>query len=253
MALVPGSVGAVLLAGGRCPPDLAAAAGVECRALLPFRGRPMAEWVLEAVRAAPSIGRIVAVGDLPQTLGCTIAPGGRTILESIRNGTEALGGDSFLLVSADIPFLTPDAVEDVCRKSVESGAWFCYSIIPMSACEAAFPGVKRTAVRIREGYFTGGNITYLHRQFLEENWARVEAAHAARKSPLRLAAMLGPGMTLRLLIGWLAPSTLSLGYLEKKASRMLGAPVKAIITEHASVGTDIDSIEHWQAFSRADA
>jgi molybdopterin-guanine dinucleotide biosynthesis protein A len=213
----------------------------------------MAEWVLEAVRAAPSIGRIVAVGDLPQTLGCTIAPGGRTILESIRNGTEALGGDSFLLVSADIPFLTPDAVEDVCRKSVESGAWFCYSIIPMSACEAAFPGVKRTAVRIREGYFTGGNITYLHRQFLEENWARVEAAHAARKSPLRLAAMLGPGMTLRLLIGWLAPSTLSLGYLEKKASRMLGAPVKAIITEHASVGTDIDSIEHWQAFSRADA
>ncbi len=250
MAVKPGSVGAVLLAGGRCPPDLAAAAGVDCRALLPFRGRPMAEWVLEAVRAAPSVGRIVAVGDLPESLGCTVVPGGGTILGSIRNGTEALGGDRFLLVSADIPFVTPEAVEDVCRKSVESGGWFCYSIIPMRACDAAFPGVRRTSVRIREGRFTGGNITYLHRRFMEENWAKIEAAHAARKSPLRLAAMLGPGTILRLLIGQLLPGTLSLEYLEKKASRMLGASVKAIITEHASVGTDIDSLEHWQAFSR---
>ena len=249
MAIEPGSVGAVLLAGGRCPPDLAAAAGVQSRALLPFRGRPMAEWVLEALRAAPSIGRIVAVGDLPESLECTVVPGGRTILESIRNGTRALGGDGFLLVSADIPFVTPEAVEDVCRKSVASGAWFCYAIIPMTACEAAFPGVRRTALRIREGRFTGGNITYVLRRFLEENWSRVEEAHAARKSPLRLAAMLGPSMILRLLIGRLAPGTLSLEYLEQKATEMLGAPVRAIITQHASVGTDIDSLEQWQGLA----
>jgi molybdopterin-guanine dinucleotide biosynthesis protein A len=246
MALAEGSVAGVVLAGGLCPPDLVEAAGVEERARLSFRGRPMFEWVVDALAATPCVGKLVVVGSVPEAPRYIAVPGGETLLASVRNGTEALPGDRYLLVSADVPFLTPEAITHFCEAAAASGALFCYPIIPMAECDRQFPGVRRTSVRLRDGRFTGGNICYVEASFLRENWARVEAAHRVRKKPFALAAMVGYGALVRAALGQVLPFTWSVGYVERAASRVLGAPVKAIVSPYAGVGTDVDSLEHWR-------
>ncbi len=247
VAIAPRSVSALVLAGGRCPPDLQLAAGVEKRAHLPFRGRLLIDWVLDALTGSACIGEIVVVGDLPARDSYVLAPEGDTFLESIRNGLEKVSGENVLLVSGDIPFLTVQAVEQFCEEAVASGADMCYAIVPREVCQAEFPTVKRTYVKLREGVFTGGNIVYGRVEFFRSNWERLQAAYGARKKPIKLASIMGFGTLLRFGIGQLLPYVFPLRSAEKAVSRLLGGRVQAIISPHSGVGTDIDSMEHWAA------
>src|SRR5947208_5689721 len=56
-------VGAVVLAGGTADAAFRAAAGVENRALAEIGGRPMVQYVLDALAAAATIRGVVLVGD----------------------------------------------------------------------------------------------------------------------------------------------------------------------------------------------
>jgi len=67
----------------------------------------------------------------------------------------------------------------------------------------------------------------------------VERAYRSRKNPLALARLFGVDFTVRLALG-----QLSLGTVEARAAQILGLPVRAVVTEHASIGADVDKLEH---------
>ena len=75
----------------------------------------------------------------------------------------------------------------------------------------------------------------------------LEQAYQARKSPLKLASMLGFGMVFKLILGKLWPTTLKLPELEKGVGQFLGMPVKGIQTPFASIGADIDNLEQYKS------
>ena len=69
----------------------------------------------------------------------------------------------------------------------------------------------RTALRLRDGEFTGGNLVLVRPRFLLTQNARIAAAYAARKSPVQLARLLGIGTLGRVIVctdlsGWRPPS-----------------------------------------------
>lgn len=234
----------VVLAGGRCPADLRDATGVEFRATLPVRGRPMVAWVIEAVA---HLGKVIAVGG-PPGLSPHQLEAGTTFIESLGRGLQAVTTDSFLLVTGDLPFLTANAVDDFISRC-DPEAMLNFPVIDVRDSERAFPGMRRTSIKTREGRFTGGNIALLQAEPMRAALPVMEQAYANRKKPLRLAGMVGLGTLLAVAAGQLVPSLLPLSRLEKAVGKCLGQRVRAVVSPFPEIGADIDTLEQYRSIS----
>jgi len=243
------SVDVVVLAGGKNGADMVAATGVENRALTVLGDRTMLEYVTSALRRAASVGDIYVVGDAPVGPDRHTVKGGETLLDNLMAGLRAAesgaGGDRVLISTSDIPFLTPEAVEDFLARATQSGADLCCSYVPVELCYARFPDMKRTAVKLREGRMTLGNLMLVNPQFLLAHQAMISRAYAARKSPVQVARMLGAGLLTRVLLAQLfAPSLLTISALESGVGRLLGgARAAGIRSEYPEIGADVDKPE----------
>jgi hypothetical protein len=202
--------------------------------------------VVEALRGAGCIQKIVVVGSDPHRDDVTVAPQGDSFLGSLQNGVDAVNADRFFLATADIPFLTPESVAAFIAAVPEPEPDIAYSVVPRDVCEARFPGLKRTCVRLKDGEFTGGNIGLLRTAYIRERMPYLQQAYAARKRPLKLAAMIGPGLLARFIISLAVPGSLSIAYVERKVERIIGGTLRAVPIPYAEVGTDIDSLAQWR-------
>lgn len=234
-------IDAIILAGAPADPGMAPAEGFDSRAMIDLGGKTMLQWVVDALRASPSIGRIVAVGDVrADGVDLVLAPGA-DLVSNIKQGIEALDTrDPVLVVSSDIPLLTPKAVEDFLTRAKPLAADMAYPILPRSHCEKRYPGLKRTYLRTADGVFTGGNIMLLRPDFVFEHWDAIARAYQARKHVTQLARMIGLGVLARVMIGQVAPWVLPIAALEKAVSRMLGAKMSAVVSAHPEIGEDVD-------------
>lgn len=235
----------VILAGGTCPSDLAAHAGVTNRSHLTYNGKTFLEIVLEVAKA---FGEPIVVTDQTLSEIRTVAPG-KSFVGSLRAGLEAVTSSQFLLLTSDLPFLTTSSVQELIDKSAPRNV-LNYPIIPMERCLAVFPEFKRTAIRIKEGRFTGGNAAVIDTQMMHKAMPHVEAAYQNRKRPLALASQIGPGIILKFLASKISPGVLSIASLEHAVSQLLHDPVKAIICSDPAIGTDIDTLEQFLALQR---
>ncbi len=239
------TMNAVVLAGGRNSPEMAAATGTENRALTPIGTRTMLDYVVSALDKAPSVGKIFVVGPVPQSDRYTQIAGRETLLENLLAGLEAAGDEEQVLVStSDIPFLTPSAAEDFAIRASAIRADLCCSYVPLAVCTQKYPEMKRTAVKLAEGRFTLGNMMLVNPQFLQTKQEAITAAYAARKSPVQVAKLLGLGLLGRLVGAQvLAPGLLSVAGLEAAVSRALGGQAAGVCSAYAEIGTDVDRPE----------
>ncbi|HEX7022534.1 MAG TPA: nucleotidyltransferase family protein [Trueperaceae bacterium] len=249
-------VTAVVLGGGDAGDPLAQAAGVAAKALVPYQGKPLAHYVLEALAVSGVVDDCVYVGPPPAlentagTLACRVVPAGHSLAASLAIGLEASlarGPARLLVVTADLPWLSGEAVAHFVRQAPTTA--LVYPIVSRRSALAQFPGQRRTFVRLREGSFTGGNLLLIEPDVVHALLPLLERAYRARKNPLALASLLGP----RILAGFLT-GRLGVPVLEARVSRLLGAGARAFETPHACLGADADKTEHLQAPSgQADA
>lgn len=245
------TIGAVLLCGGRVPPSLVA----HCRhrALLRMNGQLLLSALLETLQNTAQISACVVVAPEDallelKELPALTAPAGEKLIETMQVGIQALAEfqlTHYLFITGDIPLVTTEGMTGFINDCIVSEAALCYPIIPRESCEARFPGARRTYVKIREGIFTGGNAILCARENLPRVYEMVEALYSARKNPLQLASILGWSTVARMLTG-----QLTIPYLEAVASRLINAPVRAIISNHAEIGFDIDKADDLAAVQR---
>jgi hypothetical protein len=62
-----------------------------------------------------------------------------------------------LVATGDIPLVTPEAIDDLVRASLEGEADFTYPMVRREEMERQFPGSERTYFRLKSGSHTGGN------------------------------------------------------------------------------------------------
>jgi GTP:adenosylcobinamide-phosphate guanylyltransferase len=234
---------ALVLAGGTTAPEFAAAAGVPAtpgsRALAEIHGRPMVEYVVQALRAAARIDSVLlaAPAGFPAVPGVVaqLAADG-TLTENIAQGLARVpGADTVLLVTADLPFLTPAAVDDFVDRAGRLAADCCYAAIPLEACERRFPGTRRTTVRVAGRRLTGGNVVLQRAAAFPRQAAAIAEAYRRRKNPFYLARLIGPASVVKLALGRLTQAD-----IERGASRVMHADCRILITEYAELGTDVD-------------
>lgn len=240
------AVPCIVLAGGRASEEMRTATGPSVLPLVPIAGRPMLAYVLDALSRSQCLKGVWVVGpaELQPVVGdAVLVPEAGSMLENIQAGISACKAEGFvLLCTADVPFLTPSAVESFVSDAVATGADMCYPIVAKEAVQARFPAMRRTFVRTRDGVFTGGNMVLVRESFFPSLASAVERLRAARKSPLRLAAFLGPIVILRLLTG-----TVSIRGVEARAARLFGGTLRAIVSQHPELAADVDKPEDLAA------
>lgn len=246
-------VTAVVLAGGQSKPELVAVAGVPNRALLQIEGQTMLSRVVHALRESGVVERVLVVGNVTPPEGCLALPDTGDFVENVLQVAASVPEEEYILyATTDIPFLTPQAVADFVTRGLRSGADMCYPIIPLELCRQRFPNMPRTALSLREGAFTGGNLLLVRAGVVRRQAELLRRAFAARKSVWALARILGAGIILRAVLAkLLSPRLLSIAHIKHRVQQLINATAQEIITEYAEIGVDIDKAEHVQKLIEA--
>ncbi|HLS91434.1 MAG TPA: NTP transferase domain-containing protein [Limnochordia bacterium] len=235
-------VEAVVLAGASNSGKLKGVSDVAHEALIPVQGRPMIHYVVEALKASAAVERIVVVGPREALLASglpsdvDVAEAGDSMVDNLRIGLAKVKKDGLALVATgDIPLLMPEAVDDFLSRCQGVSADIYYSIVSKEANEAAYPGVKRTYVRLKDGTFTGGNIALVRPEVVEACEPMIAQAVAMRKNPVKLSRLLGFKFIIKLLF-----NRLSLAEIEQRVQTILGFKGVAIVSPYPEVGIDVD-------------
>lgn len=231
----------VILAGGECKADMAAATGVAERSEIQFRGRTFLQIAIDAV--AP-IGSPLVVGGVQGRHDRQVS-GGKSFVNSLRIACDSIEADRFLLVFADLPFLTTTDLTEFVSSS-DPGADVNYPIVPLASCLAAYPTLERTAVRVAEGEFTGGNVALLKRRAVLDSLPLLERLYAARKSPLKLAGIMGVKTLALLIKAQINPSKVRIEQFERTIGAMLNLNIRGVRVDRPAIGTDIDSADQYR-------
>jgi GTP:adenosylcobinamide-phosphate guanylyltransferase len=238
------AVTAVVLAGG--PPDDVALtqAGVANKAFVRVAGKALVTRTLEALRASRSVGTIVAVapvrahGDPALAAADAYRSDGIKIRDSLRNGLAGLPPDEIVLVSAsDLPILDAASIDDFVAHALELDADIGYGCIERRVHLAQFPSVPHTWAHLREGTYCGGGFIAIKPRVMPKLETVIESLGAARKNPLRLAGLFGWDVLARF-----ALRRLSIEAAERRASQILGAPVRAVISPYPQTGVNVDRV-----------
>jgi hypothetical protein len=227
------------------------------KAMVDMAGKPMIQWVLDALSASKSVDNVVVVGLTEKSgLKCRkplyYVPNQGKMLENLRAGARKVlevnkKARHALLVSSDIPTILPEMVDWVVREAMRTDEDVYYNVIPREVMERRFPGSRRTWTHLKDMDVCGGdmNVGRLGLIVSDENdlWERVTDA---RKSPLKQAGLIGLNTVVPLLFRRLT--------LEKAVDNIkarFGITGRGLVCPYAEVGMDVDK-PHQLEMLRAD-
>lgn len=215
------------------------------KAMLDVVGKPMIQWVLDALEGAQTIDGIVIIGlppesDIHSTKIKARIPNQGGMVDNIRAGVNKVlelnpSAKYVLAVSSDIPTITPVMVDWVINKALETDLEAYYNVIERKVMEERFPGSKRSYTRLRDVEVCGGDMNLIKTSLVTQNDELWDKLVASRKNVLKQAALIGYD-TLFLLLFRLV----DLDGAVEKATKRLHLTGKAILCPYAEVGMDVD-------------
>lgn len=238
-------VDAVVLAGAPNEGRLKDSSPAPYEALVPVGGRPMVEYVTDALLAAKGIGNIMVLGPAAELSALPalrqqrikVVQTAGSITDNVLKGLEALenGDGRVLIASSDTPLITGPIIDGLLDLCARREGDFYYPVVDQKLCDERFPGVKRTYIKLREGTYTGGNVIVVKGAVFRRCAAAAARFVAQRKSPFGLASILGWGFILKLFL-----RMLTVAELEKKISTMFDIVGVAVICPFPEIGVDVD-------------
>ena len=226
------------------------------KAMLDIAGKPMIQWVLDALGDSEKVENVIIIGLPPESdVTCKkpmhfIANQGR-MLANIVAGVEKVievnaEAEYVLVVSSDIPGITGKMVDwltDTCMQTKED---IYYGVVSREVMEARYPGSNRTYTKLKDIQLCGADMHIAHVSMATEHLDMWEELIGNRKSPLKQAATIGFGTLFRV-----ATRSITLADLVTTITRRLGITGRPIIWEHAEPAMDVDK-PHQLEILRAD-
>lgn len=234
----------VVLAGGPLDDVARLQPGAPNKAFVDINGTTLVGRVVRALRETPSVERIVVVAppsawehpDLREA--DDFRPDGERITESLRNGLDGFPpGDAMLIATSDMPVLTPAATENFIERIPSLDADVAYGCVGQSTHLARYPQVPHTWARMRNGTYCGAGLAAIKPRALPQLERFIEQLGAARKHPFKLASLFGWDMLARFALG-----RLSIAQAEARASKILGAPVRALVSPYPEAAVNVDRV-----------
>jgi len=231
-------VSVLILAGQRegGVDPLCEAAGVSHKANLPILGRPMIDYVLDALRTAGlrrpfHVSGLDVSGDSQLTGAATGTGPAGSAYAAMTSGIDY----PCLITTCDHPLLTAKILESFLSQAQQSEADLCVGLAEKTIIQPAYPDVKRTYLNFADKPVSGCNLFYLAN---EKSLAVIEfwkQAQHLRKNPVKLAWQIGPKVLLSFLIG-----RLTLGGAFEHVSKRLKLNIKPVLIPIAEAAIDVD-------------
>ena len=155
------------------------------------------------------------------------------------------GTQPVLITTADHPLLTAEVVDHFCRDSAATGCDVVVGLAPYDQVRAAYPELKKTVLRFRDGGYCGCNLfAFLtpDGRRVADFWRQVERE---RKKPLAVIRLLGLWALLRYRMGWLTLDAALAGL-----SRRVGLRIGVVILPYAHAAVDVDSLSDYVLVQR---
>jgi GTP:adenosylcobinamide-phosphate guanylyltransferase len=242
-----GGFQALVLAGSRGGVDpVAAYAGVSHKGLIVLGGQTLLARVLCALdhAGASRIGVSTSDPALEAALVAMLAvlmpdadvevlPAAAGPSLSVREGAAAMG-TPLLVTTVDHALLRPEWVTDFLADA-PADADIAILLAPEALVRAAAPTTKRTYLAFRDGRYSGCNLFFLKTEAslrAIDLWRKVEQH---RKQPWKIAAMLGPVMLIRYLLG-----RMTLDETVGRIGALAGVKAVAVRARHGLAAVDVD-------------
>lgn len=238
---------AIVMAGGIPNPEdpLYTFLKGDAKALVDVAGKPMIQWVLDALGGAKRVDNVILVGLSPKNqLTCAkplhfVPNQGRMLANIVAGVDKALElnkkNQYVLLVSSDIPALKPDMVDWLVDTCMETKDDLYYGICPREVMEKRFPNSKRTYTKLKDIELCGADINVIHVRMATEHLDLWEALIGSRKNAFRQASMVGWDTAFQLLT-----HSITLEDLVEKACRRIGVKGRVIVWGQAEPCMDVD-------------
>jgi len=240
---------AAITAGGAADDPFARSLGVAVKALAVVDGATL---LARSIAAAHGCGaqRIAVIGGAAVRRECegdvdAVIPEGCDGGENIRRAIAASEDQPLLLMTSDLPFVTPQAVAEFIER-----ARGCDIALPLAEAkdyERAYSGAPDHITRIGRDRIANGSIVYFGAGVAPRAVGAAQRLFDARKSLLRMAAILGPGLLARFAVG-----RLRIEDIEARGASLLGVEVRAIRNASPALCFDIDTPADL-AYARAHA
>ena len=238
---------AVVLAGGIPQPEepLYSYSRGDSKALIDIAGKPMIQWVLDALGDAKHVDNVIVTG-LSSKVGLTckkpmhfISNQGRMLGNIVAGVAKSMQLDKkskyVLIVSADIPALKSEMVDWLVETAMQTKDDLYYGVCTREVMEARYPGSKRTYTKLKGIELCGADINVTHVRMTTEHLDMWESLIGNRKSPLKQAGIIGLGTLLQV-----ATRSITLEDLVTKVCDRIGIKGRAIIWPHAEACMDVD-------------
>lgn len=240
---------AVILAGGKLNPgdELWTESKGLSKALIDIQGKPMIQWVIDAADKSESVDRLIVAGlsekgNLKSEKPAIFLADQGGIFENLSESAkiilqEAPGTVYFLCISADIPLISAEIIEDVIAENQSPGIDFFYNIVKKTEMQTTFPGVKRTYMKFKDGSFCGADIHIFSTQIVD----RLQTLEIAqyRKKPFKLISLVGAGSIIRMIF---YPPDIE--EAAKIVTRHFGFYGKPVVSKYPEIAMDVDTLQH---------
>jgi CTP:molybdopterin cytidylyltransferase MocA len=251
-------IDAVLTAGGIPKPDepLYPITQGKSKALLPIAGKPMVQWILDALDLSALVGRVVVVGLAPGEAELTsrkeliYLPNAGSMIGNVEAGVRKIlehnpAAQKALIVSSDVPCLTTEMVDWMINTCLTSDHEVYYGLISQADMERRFPGSRRSYFAIKEGRFCGSDIIMISTALVGHYPPVWNEIVGARKNILRQASIIGFD-TLFLMLFRL----MTIPEAERRAQTKLGVKGRIVLDPYAETGMDVDKPHQYELVKR---
>ncbi len=242
---------AILLAGGRITGAFERAVGSPWKGVVRRRSETLVERSIRILRETGGVGRICVIGpeaifprtDATADGGVVVCPPRENTFESLLAGMEVLHDreeDQVLAIAADLPYVVPDALEDLLVRT-PPGADVGFPVIRKEALRREFPGDIGVYVPLADGPVTGGSAVVLRGGYLTHNATVLRSLVTHRKSQFGMARQFGLDLVWNLIT-----HRLSIQDLERRISERTGGDCRAVDHCRPEISFDLDNVmDYW--------
>jgi GTP:adenosylcobinamide-phosphate guanylyltransferase len=221
------------------------------KALLDLCGKPMIQWVLDALSGSALIDHVFIVG-LPTNsqLVCkhpmTLIENHGDMIENVHAGAKEILRQAplteiILLISSDIPAITSEMIDWMIKKVEGQPFDVFYSIVERKIMKMRFPESRRTYSRLKDIELCGGDVHALRPSIATRNNPLWENILAARKNPLKQAWLVGFDT-----LFYFITRQMDLENAAIFLSNKLGIKGKAVVLPYAEMGMDVDKAFQYE-------
>lgn len=231
---------ALVLAGSRGGIDpVADYAGVSHKGLIVLGGETLLSRVLRALdqagatRIGVSTSDIALVEALAGVANASPLPAAGGPSQSVHDAA-SLMGTPLLVTTVDHALLQPEWITEF-LANVPADCDFAVLMAPEAVVRAAAPETKRTYWRFRDGGYSGCNLFLLKNETALNAVAFWRKAEALRKQPWKIAALLGPVMLGRYVLG-----LMTIDETLERLGRAAGVKAAIVRSSYGLAAVDVD-------------